>query len=123
MGMISLKQQLSYKNGFQLSYSEFGDENGYPLLVQHGLIASIDDYALFDRLIQQKARLICIARPGYGESSPYLLESYAEWAEIVSLLIQEMQLPLFDILGISSGAPYSYAIGAELPEKVGNIFI
>ena len=123
MGMISLKQQLIYKNGLQLSYSEFGDENGYPLLVQHGLIASIDDSALFDRLIQQKARLICIARPGYGESSPYLLESYAEWAEIVSLLIQEMQLPQFDILGISSGAPYSYAIGAQLQEKVGSIFI
>jgi len=91
MGMITLKQQLIYKNGLQLSYSEFGDENGYPLLVQHGLIASIDDYALFDRLIQQKARLICIARPGYGESSPYLLVNYTEWAEIVSLLIQEMR--------------------------------
>jgi hypothetical protein len=47
-----MKQILRYKNGNQLSYAEYGDPNGYPILVQHGLIASIDDSALFKRLIQ-----------------------------------------------------------------------
>lgn len=118
-----MKQKLTYKNDLQLSYAEYGDKQGYPVLVQHGLIASIDDYALFDRLIQRHVRLICLARPGYGVSSPYLLNGYAEWAEIVSLLIRELQLQQFDVLGISSGAPYGYSIGYKFPEKVGNIFI
>ncbi len=118
-----MKQYLSYKNGLRLAYLDLGNKNGLPLLVQHGLIASIDDSDLFERLIQKQIRLICIARPGYGESSPYLLDSYAEWADIVSLLAQELQLPQFDVLGISSGAPYSYSIGYKLPEKVGSIFI
>jgi pimeloyl-ACP methyl ester carboxylesterase len=118
-----LNQKLTYKTGLQLSYAEYGDKQGYPVLVQHGLIASIDNYELFDRLLQRRVRLICVARPGYGGSSPYLLNGYAEWADIVSLLIQELQLGQFDILGISSGAPYGYSIGYKFPEKIGYTFI
>lgn len=118
-----MKHVLTYKNGLRLSYAEYGDQNGYPILIQHGLIASIDDYDLFDRLLRLNTRLICIARPGYGESSPYVMESYAEWAEIVGLLIQELKLSQFDVLGMSSGAPYSYALGYKFPNKVRHIYI
>ena len=44
-----MKQSAPYKNGQALSYAEYGDKNGYPLLIQHGLIASISDDDLFDR--------------------------------------------------------------------------
>ena len=64
-----MKQEIKYKNGYSLSYAEYGDRNGYPILIQHGLIANIYDDHLFDRLIRSGARLICIARPGYGQSS------------------------------------------------------
>jgi pimeloyl-ACP methyl ester carboxylesterase len=121
--VIILKQKLTCPNGLQLAYLDLGEKNGYPLLAQHGLIASIDDYDLFERLLRRPIRLICLARPGYGESSPYLLGSYAEWAGIVSRLVDELQLKQFDILGMSSGAPYGYSIGYKIPEKVGNIFI
>ena len=118
-----MKQTLTYKNGLHLSYAEYGDKNGYPILIQHGLIASIDDYNLFDRLLQINARLICIARPGYGQSSPYVMDGFAEWADIVSPLIEELNLAQFDLLGMSSGAPYSYSIGYRFPDKVNNIYI
>lgn len=118
-----LRQNLFYKNGYRLSYADYGNKSGYPILIQHGLIASIDDYHLFDRLIETGARLICTARPGYGESSPYEMNSFAEWAEIVSVLVDELKLSQFDILGMSSGAPYSYALGYGLTDKVRNIFI
>jgi pimeloyl-ACP methyl ester carboxylesterase len=118
-----MKQNLAYKNGLYLSYAEYGDKDGYPILVQHGLIASIDDYDLFERLIQNNVRLICIARPGYGQSSPYAIDCFAEWADIVALLVQELGLIHFDILGMSSGAPYSYAIGYRFPDKVRNIYV
>ena len=118
-----MKQIILYKNGNSLSYAEYGNKNGYPILVQHGLIASISDYHLFDRLIKAGTHLICIARPCYGESSPYRMNNMAEWGDIVSVLVDECNLSHFDILGISSGAPYSYAIGCKLPDKVQNIFI
>jgi pimeloyl-ACP methyl ester carboxylesterase len=114
---------IHYKNGNSLSFAEYGDQNGHPILVQHGLIASIRDYHLFNSLITSGLRLICIARPGYGESSPYNMINIAEWGEIVSALVDELALSHFDILGMSSGAPYSYSIGYKLPDKVRNIFI
>jgi pimeloyl-ACP methyl ester carboxylesterase len=118
-----MKQIIEYMGENVLSYSEYGDRNGYPILIQHGLIASISDYHLFDRLIGAGRRLICIARPGYGESSPYQMENIAEWGEIVSALVDYLEITRFDVLGISSGAPYSYAIGYKLPDRVRNIYI
>lgn len=112
-----------YKDGQILSYAEYGDKRGYPILIQHGLIASIRDYHLFDALINAGARVICIARPGYGESSPYRMRNIAEWGELISVLVDELEIAQFDVLGMSSGAPYSYAIGSRLPDSVRNIFI
>jgi pimeloyl-ACP methyl ester carboxylesterase len=121
--MRLMKQAVWYENGKFLSFTDYGNRNGYPILVQHGLIASISDYALFHRLLESGTRLICIARPGYGESSPYVMRNMAEWSDIVSVLVDELKLSQFDVLGMSSGAPYSYAIGYKLPDKVRNIFI
>lgn len=118
-----MKRIIQYNKGNTLSYAEYGDKNGYPLLVQHGLIASIRDYHLFDSLIKAGIRVICLARPGYGQSSSYPMSQVVEWGEIVSLVVNELNLLQFDVLGMSSGAPYSYAIGYKLPNKVRNIFI
>jgi pimeloyl-ACP methyl ester carboxylesterase len=118
-----MNRLLPYHNDQTLSYADCGNENGYPLLVQHGLIASIRDEHLFDHLVDAGVRVISIARPGYGESSPYPMANVAEWGEIVSLLVDELHLPQFDVLGMSSGAPYSYAIGYQLPKKARNIYI
>jgi pimeloyl-ACP methyl ester carboxylesterase len=118
-----MKQTLMYKGNDALSYAEFGDKKGYPILIQHGLIATIDDSYLFKRLIDAGARLICMARPGYGESSPYIMKNIGEWGDIAAFLVDELELTQFDVLGMSSGAPYSYAIGYRFPEKVRNIYI
>jgi pimeloyl-ACP methyl ester carboxylesterase len=119
----SMKQIAIDESGNSLSYAEYGDKNGYPILIQHGLIASINDYAIFERLIRLGAHLICIARPGYGESEPSVMKNIGEWAEVVSILIDELELLQFDVFGMSSGAPYSYAIGYKFPDKVRNIYI
>ena len=118
-----MSQTVRYENNHVLSFAEYGDKNGYPFLVQHGLIASIHDDDLFTPLLEAGTRLICIARPGYGESSPYTMRDIAEWGSIVSVLVDELRLPQFDVLGMSSGAPYSYAIGYAMPDKVRNIYI
>jgi pimeloyl-ACP methyl ester carboxylesterase len=122
-GSLAMKKSVRYKKEYSISYAEYGNKQGFPILVNHGLIASIEDYGLFDCLIQPGAHVICIARPGYGESSPIEMHSFGEWADIVSVLIGELDLSRFDILGMSSGAPYSYALGYRFPENVRNIYI
>jgi pimeloyl-ACP methyl ester carboxylesterase len=114
---------LPYGNGMALSYAQYGDPNGAPVLVQHGLIASIQDSGLFKRLTGAGRRVICIARPGYGASSPYGMANMAEWGQMAARLVDALHLPRFDVLGISSGAPYSYAIAACLPQKVRTVYI
>ena len=47
----------------------------------------------------------------------------AEWGEIISILVHKLDIAQFDVLGMSSGAPYSYAVGYKLPDKVRNIYI
>ncbi len=118
-----MKKTGLYKNEYALSYTDTGSKNGFPILIQHGLIASIEDYDLFESLISLGTRLISIARPGYGESAPYNMKNIAEWGEIVSELVDQLRLSQFDVLGMSSGAPYSYSIGYALPDKARNIFI
>ena len=118
-----MKHILEYKNSNSLSYVDYGDRDGCPILVQHGLIASISEYHLFDRLIEAEKRVICPARPGYGQSTPYQMANMAEWGEIVSVLADALGIKKCDVLGISSGAPYSYAIGYQIPDKIRNIYI
>ena len=116
---------LTYPPGQTLSYAEYGDPNGFPILIQHGMVASIraGERNLFQRLIDTGGRVICPARPGYGASSPYPMADVGEWGRIVSALVDGLGLAQFDVLGISSGAPYAYAIAAALPERVRNVFI
>jgi pimeloyl-ACP methyl ester carboxylesterase len=118
-----VKLIFEYADGHTLSYADYGATTGHPILVQHGMIASIGDYHLFDRLIWAGRRVICLARPGYGASSPYPMHDMAGWGEIVALLVDDLGLARFDVLGISSGAPYGYAIGYALPDRVRDIFI
>ncbi len=51
------------------------------------------------------------------------MKNIAEWGHIVSVLVEELKLSEFDVLGMSSGAPYSYAIGYQLPDRARNIYI
>ena len=51
------------------------------------------------------------------------MQNFAEWGDLVALLIQELKLTQFDVFGMSSGAPYSYSIGHRFPEKARNIYI
>lgn len=110
-------------NGCVLSYAEYGAPDGDPILVQHGLIASIKGKGLFSNLIERGARLICLARPGYGDTSPWALTRIADWADLIAPLLDELHLARFDVLGISSGAPYGYAIAHRYPDRVGSLFV
>jgi len=114
---------LPYKDNLSLSYADFGSPDGFPVLIQHGMVASVEDAHLFQRLGDVGARLIAIARPGYGASSPYAMKNVGEWGEIVALLVDHLGLRRFDVFGISSGAPYAYAIAARIPEKTRRVFI
>jgi pimeloyl-ACP methyl ester carboxylesterase len=111
-----------YKSNNVIAYNDFGLENGFPVLVHHGSIASINDTGLLENL-SRYARVICVARPGYGESSPYVLENILEYGKIVSGLVEELKINQFDVLSSSAGAPYGYALAKVCSAKTRNIYV
>jgi pimeloyl-ACP methyl ester carboxylesterase len=111
-----------YNGKEKIAYNDFGNIKGFPILIQHGAIASIKDVDLFEKL-EPYARIICIARPGYGESSPYILNNMLEYGIIISKLVEYLSIEKFDVLSSSAGAPYGYAIGKACQEKTRNIYV
>ena len=118
--MVKLVQ---LSNGLSLSYAEYGDTVGFPILTQHGMIASISDGQLFDSLSEKGFRVICIARPGYGKTSAYSMMSIQEWGAIVKEFLDVMDIKKFDVLGISSGSSYAYSILNAIPDQIRKAYI
>jgi len=105
-----------------LAYNDFGKMDGFPILIEHGSTASINDIDDLDKLCQI-ARIIYIARPRYGESSPCILQNLLEYGEIVAKLVDKLGINEFDISGSSAGAIYCYAIAKACYNKIRNIYV
>ena len=73
--------------------------------------------------ISKIARIICVARPGYGESTPYVLKNLLEYGEIISKLIIDLGIEKFDVFGSSAGSLYCYAIAKACSKKTRNVYI
>jgi len=115
-------KKFNYSGENVLAYNDFGNRSGFPILVQHGTIASIKDTGYFDNL-GKIARIICIARPGYGESSPYKLQNLFEYGTITAKLVKELGIDKLDILASSAGALYGYAIAKACSDKTRNVYV
>lgn len=105
-----------------IAVNDYGSQNGKVLVVNHGMIASIYDESLFDTFLEYGYRLIFIARPGYGQSSVFQMVNIGEWGILVDKVLNQLTISSCSVLGISSGAPYSYALGKS-SEKIKNIYI
>lgn len=111
-------QQLLLRDGRILEYGVAGPPEGLPLLSLHGLLggASIDDE--HEALCQKTGvRLITVARPGYGRSTP--LDVSAE-TKVVTLLsdfeelLEFLGIEEYAVFAVSAGAPYALACAARL---------
>ncbi len=109
--------------GIRVAINDLGPLTGFPIVVHHGLIASICDTALFASLVAAGRRVLLLARPGYGNSTPVVLPDIAGWGELAEAALDALHVRAFDLLGISSGAPYAYALAARCPARTRSVFI
>ncbi|MGA7329134.1 MAG: alpha/beta hydrolase [Rhodomicrobium sp.] len=106
-------------DGRQLSFAEFGDPRGLPVLGFHGTPGS----RLMFRLVHKPARragirFIAPDRPGFGNSTYQPGRTLADWAKDTEWLANHLRLQRFAVAGISGGAPYAIACAALLPDRV-----
>ncbi|ORY28267.1 hypothetical protein BCR39DRAFT_468464 [Naematelia encephala] len=109
------------KRPLRVSYSEVGAPEGYPVLVFLGLGCVRYLMALFDEIATAfNLRLICIDRWGFGRTDQVSKDSRtcAEWAKVVSKILDELSIDKCQIIAHSAGAPYAGAVALRLGKRV-----
>lgn len=110
---------ITLSDGRKLGIVEYGDPRGAPIVYCHGFPASRLEAAFaHDAARELGARLIAIDRPGYGLSDFQSGRRIGDWPHDVSEAMAALTLTRFAVLGVSGGAPYALACGAQLADRV-----
>jgi len=115
---------LALANGATVALSEYGDRGGVPVFFCHGwpssrTMAELADEAACDLGL----RIISPDRPGIRDSQFEANRRLIDWPPFLNEIADRLGIERFRILGISGGAPYAYASGWMLPERVEKIAI
>jgi pimeloyl-ACP methyl ester carboxylesterase len=106
-------------DGRSMSYAEFGQRDGHPLVFCHGFPSSRLAAAVLDGEARAVGvRVIAPDRPGHGLSDYKRRRRIAQWPGDLASLADAIGLKRFAVLGVSAGGPYAAACAALLPERV-----
>jgi len=111
---------LRLRGGRRLGYAEFGPAGGRPLLWFHGTPGARRQIAQQARTLahERGVRIVCVERPGVGESTPHVYGKLIEFAADVEELCDALGIERFGIAGLSGGGPYALACAHEMPVRV-----
>jgi pimeloyl-ACP methyl ester carboxylesterase len=109
---------ITLKNTRTLAYAEYGDPHGKPVFFFHGTPGSRYFRPSDEITTQLGVHLICVDRPGYGESTFQPGRRILDWPEDLAHLADSLGLDQFTIAGHSGGGPYvsacAYALSGRL---------
>ncbi|MEO5754836.1 MAG: alpha/beta hydrolase [Chthoniobacterales bacterium] len=107
------------QDGSLVAVSEYGDPAGMPVFFCHGWPSSRTMAELTDSAARElKIRIVSPDRPGIRNSSLVHGRKLVDWPPLLAELADQMGIEEFRILGISGGAPYTFAAGWAMPERV-----
>lgn len=110
--------------GAIVAFQEYGDPTGTPVIFCHGWPSSRTMAQLADESAHALGiRIISPDRPGISGSSMQLDRKLSDWPRVVEQLVNDLEIREFRILAISGGAPYAYATGITMPDRVRAIAI
>jgi pimeloyl-ACP methyl ester carboxylesterase len=106
-------------DGRVISYAEYGDPQGSPVLFFHGWPSSRYQAAYLDPLATERGlRVIAPDRPGIGQSTPRQGRHFRDWPEDTAAFADALGIGRFAIFGISGGGPYTLAACAQLGDRI-----
>ncbi|MGA8115288.1 MAG: alpha/beta hydrolase [Actinocatenispora sp.] len=106
-------------DGRQLSYAEWGDPDGFPVVHFHGTPGSrVQRYPNDSVTRENGVRFIVPDRPGYGGSDPVERSTLLGHAEDVDELLTELGIDTFAAHGISGGGPFALAAAWRFGPRV-----
>ncbi|HET9354182.1 MAG TPA: alpha/beta hydrolase [Sphingomicrobium sp.] len=106
------------RDGRTLAYLEVGDPRGPLVIHNHGGPSSRLEARLFARsAAKNRLRLICVDRPGIGQSSRQKSRSYAGWADDLTAIADALGHREFGVTGWSEGGPWALAAAATIDPR------
>jgi pimeloyl-ACP methyl ester carboxylesterase len=111
----AMMKAVTTRDGRKLAYHEVGDPHGPLVIHNHGGPSSRLEARLFaDAASKHKLRLLCVDRPGIGQSSPQENRSYAGWADDMTAIADALGYRTFGVTGWSEGGPWALAAAAYI---------
>jgi pimeloyl-ACP methyl ester carboxylesterase len=102
-------------DGRNLAYLEVGDPHGPLVIHNHGGPSSRLEARLFaNSAAKSGLRLICVDRPGIGQSSRQKTRTYAGWADDLTTIADVLGYREFGVTGWSEGGPWALAAAAYI---------
>ena len=107
-------------DGRRLGYAEFGDPRGPLVLWFHGTPGARRQVPPVAREASKDLglRIVCVERPGVGDSTDHLYRRLSDWAADVAVVADRLGHERFMVVGLSGGAPYALACAHELGGRV-----
>lgn len=106
------------RDGRTLAYVEVGDPDGPLVIHNHGGPSSRLEARLFaSSASRNRLRLICVDRPGIGQSSQQKKRTYAGWADDLLAIADALGAHEFGVTGWSEGGPWALAAAAYIDSR------
>lgn len=112
-------RRLQRPDGRVLAFTTWGEPTGVPLLRVPGTPGS--RYGIrADRSLWAERRIFAITteRPGFGASTRLEGRRFAEPADDLAAVLDELSLDAVHVIGGSGGAPHELALAARHPDRV-----
>jgi pimeloyl-ACP methyl ester carboxylesterase len=106
-------------DGRSVSWAEFGDAGGVPVLFLHGTPGSrLNPAALDDLYARMGIRIIAPDRAGFGRTDPIPDRRVVDAAADLVTLLDALELPSCFVVGGSGGGPHALGLAAAAPARV-----
>ena len=106
LGAMNSTQTVATPDGRTLAYLEVGDLDGPLVLHNHGGPSSrLEVLLLATSASKNRLRLVCVDRPGIGQSTPQKSRTYAGWADDLITIADALGYREFGVTGWSEGGP------------------
>ncbi|MEM7747104.1 MAG: alpha/beta hydrolase [Pseudomonadota bacterium] len=106
-------------DGRKITWREYGDPNGFPVLALHGTPGSRLKYRVaHNKALQRGLRLITPDRWGYGGTDHPKCPSFKGFADDALALMLHCNAYRFSVVGVSGGGPFAAAIAARYPGNI-----
>ncbi|HEX2283729.1 MAG TPA: alpha/beta hydrolase [Mycobacterium sp.] len=107
--------QVATEDGRRLTYLEVGDPDGPLVIHNHGGPGSRFEARHFaGAASKNRIRLVCVDRPGMGDSSPQQARTYSGWADDLTTIADALGYQKFGVTGWSEGGPWALAAAAYI---------